>query len=251
MHKYTGVIVLSCIMCSLGLGKTIQVDVTNDGVADIVKMGLKIVTVQDGVSSKLHTIVAGLESLADISVDDYFSRTKGNEIAILMLPEESFLTEVYGYRNNRFVKVSEILPGELSFDEERRLFGYAMHAWDRNEVMTYWPIIEDEGYMKAAPIVQSAETTFVVAARRTKELPFVLQDGTLTMCVAATLDTNVIVFLTDEDGTLIKQTTIDPRTGFYGRVIAEQAKTITFAVDNSQSADPKTIQVIIKQYAYR
>ena len=250
MNKCTIIIVFLCIICSFGPGKTIIADVTNDGVDDIIKMGLKIVTVQDGVSNKLHTIVAGVESLADISVDDYFSMTKGNEIAVLMLPERSFLTEVYGYRNKRFVKVSEILPGELSFDEERRLFGYAVHAWDHNEVMTYWPIIEDEGYMKAAPIAQSAETTVVVAAKETKEMTVVLQGGTFTMCVAATSDTNVIVFLMDEDGTLIKQTTISPRTGFYGRVIAKQAKTITFAVDNSQSAESKTIHVITIQYRY-
>jgi hypothetical protein len=232
------------------IGKTIRADVTNDSVDDVIRMGMKIVTVQDGSSGKLHTIVIGEEYLADISVDDYFSGTNGNEIAVLTLPEKGFLTEVYGYRNKRFIKVSEKLPGELSFDEELRLFGYAAHIWDRHEVLIYWPIIEREGYLKAAPLAQFAETTLVVERNKTIEYRIDLLSGTFMMVVASTLDKNVIVFLLDDDGTLIKQTKIDSRIGFYGRVITERAKSITFNIDNSQSNKPKTVHVIIKQYQY-
>jgi hypothetical protein len=239
-----------CVICSLASSKTILADVTGDGVDDVITFGLKIVVVQDGASNRHHTVVAGIEFLADVMVDDFFSGTRGNEIAVLMLPEKSFLTEVYGYRNKRFIRVSQMLPGELTFDEDRRLFGYATHAWDRNEVMIYWPIIEEEGYLKAAPIVEYAETTLVVAANETEEWPIDLKNNTFTMCVVTTLDKDVIVFLLDEDGTLIKQTVIDPQTGFFGRVISEAGKTVTIGIDNSQSPKPKTIHVIIKQYRY-
>jgi len=235
---------------SIASGKTIRADVTGDGIDDIVKMGMKIVTVQDGASNKLHTIVAGVEFLADIAINDYFTATKGNEIAILTLPEKSFLTVVYGYRNKRFIKVSETLPGELSFDEERRLFGYATHEWDRNEVRIYWPIVEDEGFLKPAYITQVAETILVTGANTTREFKIDLRDSTFTMFVASTLDKDVVVFLLDEDGTLIKQTMLDSRTGFYGRVLAEQAKTVTLNIDNSQSPKSKSVHVIIKQYEY-
>lgn len=235
---------------SLAWSKTIRADVTNDRIDDIIRMGMKIVTVQDGATGKLHTIAVGEEYLAEISVDDYFSGTKGNELAVLTLPEKGFLTEVYGYRNKRFIKVSEILPGELTFDEELRLFGYAAHEWDRHEVLIYWPIIEREGRLMAATLMQSAETTLVVDANNTSELKIDLLDNTFTMCVAATLDKDVIVFLLDDDGTLIKQTKIDSRIGFYGRVITERAKTLSLNIDNSQSEKPKTIHVIIKQYHY-
>jgi hypothetical protein len=242
--------VLVFIMLSLVSAKTILADVTGDGIDDIIKMGMKMVTVQNGASNRLHTIVAGEEFLADISVDDYFSSTKGNEIAVLMLPEKGYFSEVYGYRNKRFLKVSKSLPGELRFDEERRLFGYAAHEWNRNEILIYWPIVEDEGYLKAAPIVYVADTSLSVAANDTREFVVVLHNNTFTMCVASTLDDDVVVFLLDEDGTLIKQSIIDPRTGFYGRVIAERAKAVTFNVDNSKSAKPKTVHLTIKQYAY-
>ncbi|MBE0433171.1 hypothetical protein IBX73_06865 [candidate division WOR-3 bacterium] len=244
------ILLVLIIAMSPGAGKTIRADVTGDGIDDVIRMGMKIVTVQDGVSGKLHTIVAGEDFLADIIVGDYFSGTKGNELAILTLPEKGFLTEVYGYRNKRFIKVSEVLPGELTFDEDQRLFGYAAHEWDRHEVLIYWPIIEDGGYLKSAPLVQFAETALDVRANRTSELKIDLLDNTLTMCVATTLDQDVIVFLLDEDGSLIKQTKIDSRIGFYGRVIARQAKTVVLNVDNSQSPRPKTVRVIIKQYAY-
>jgi hypothetical protein len=211
---------------------------------------MKIVIVQDGASNKHHTVVAGVEFLADVMVDDFFSGTRGNEIAILMLPEKGYLTEVYGYRNKRFVKVSHILPGELSFDEDRRLFGYTVHAWDRNEVIVYLPIIEEENYLRPALISAYSESTVVVAAMGTKELPIDLKDSTFTMCVVTTLDKNVIVFLIDETGTLIKQTVIDSETGFFGRVISKTGRTVTLGIDNSQSPKPKTIHLIVKQYAY-
>jgi hypothetical protein len=251
MHNFAlvcGLLLVSSM--SFMSGKTIRADLTNDKVDDIIRMGMKIVTVQDGSSGKLHTIVVGEEFLADISVDDYFGGTKGNELAVVTLPGKGFLTEVYGYRNKRFIRVSESLPGELTFDEELRLFGYSAHEWDRHEVLIYWPIIELEGYLKAAPLAQFAETTLVVDQKNTSEFNIDLLDGTFTMVVAATLDKDVIVFLLDDDGTLIKQTKIDSRVGFFGRIITERAKTITLNIDNSQSDKSKTVHVIIKQYEY-
>lgn len=249
MHKCI-LAVFMFIIFSVASAKAIRADVTDDGIDDIIKMGMRMVTVQNGASNKLHTIIAGEEFLAGISVDDYFSGTKGNEIAVLMLPEKGFFSEVYGYRNKRFIKVSESLPGELSFDEERRLFGYATHEWNRNEILLHWPLVEDEGYLKAAAVVLVTDTSLLVEANKTKEFVIDLQENTFTMCVASTLDHNVIVFLLDEDGTLIKQNVIDPQTGFYGRVITEQTKAVTLNVDNSKSTKAKTVHLIIKQYAY-
>jgi hypothetical protein len=242
--------VLLLAIISVASAKNILADVTGDGIDDIIRMGMKMVTVQDGASNRLHTIVAGKQFLADISVDDYFSGTRGNEIAISMLPEKGYFSEVYGYRNKRFIRVAENLPGELSFDEDRRLFGYAVHEWNRNEILIYWPLIEDEGHLKAASVVQMTDTSLFVTAKETEEFKFDLYESTFTMCVVSTLDDNVIVFLSDEDGALIKQNVIDPQTGFYGRVIAEQAKAVTLNIDNLQSTKPKTVHVTIKQYAY-
>ena len=231
-------------------GKTIRADVTGDGIDDIIKMGMKMVTVQDGASNKLHTIIAGIDDLADMSIDNFFEGTKGNEIALLRLPEKSCFTEVYGYRNKRFIKVSDALPGELSMDEDGRLFGYSTHAWDRNEVMIYWPILEYGGHLKPAEVKLFSETSLVVEPHKTEEFPIDLHRSTFAMCVASTLDKDVVVFLLDDDGTLIKQAMIDPQTGFYGRIITENAKTVTLNIDNSKSPKQKTIHIIIKQYEY-
>lgn len=248
MHRFA-LLVLTLVISSAS-GKIARADVTGDSVEDIIRLGMKIVTVQDGSSNKLHTIVARVEGLVDVLVGDYFKGTKGNELALVLLPEKSYLTEVHGYRSKRFVKVSETLPGELSFDEQQRLFGFTTHTWDRNEVLIYWPIIEQDGYLKAAPVEQFVETTLVVDAKRTGELAINLLDNTFTMCVASTMDNDVVVFLLDENGTLIKQTMVSAEIGFYGRVITEQARAVTLNVDNSQSSVPKTVHVIIKQYQY-
>lgn len=231
-------------------GKTIRADVTGDGIDDVIKLGMKMVTVQDGASNRLHTIVAGIDDLADISIDNFVEGTKVNEIALLRLPEKGYFTEVYGYRNKRFIKVSDALPGELSFDEAGRLFGNSIHAWDRNEAMIYWPILEHRGYLKPAEVKLFFDTSLVVEAYKTEEFPIDLQEKTFAMCVASTLDKDLIVFLVDEDGTLIKQTMIDPQTGFYGRVITGSAKTVTFNIDNSKSTRAKTVHLIVKQYKY-
>jgi hypothetical protein len=249
MHKYMAIFLLF-VMLSVAGAKIIRADVTNDGVDDVLKMGMKIVTVQDGASNKLHTIVAGIENLADISVDNYFSGTKGNEIALLRLEQEKYFTEVYGYRNKRFIKVSDTLPGELSFDGEGRLFGYTTYGWDRSEVLIYWPILEAGGYLQATEIVAVTETSLVAESRSTKTLAIELQENTFTMCVASTLDDDVVVFLLDENGMLIKQNVIDPKTGFYGRIMTEHAKVITFNIDNSRSPKARTVHVIVKQYSY-
>ena len=74
---------LMFIIFSVASAKAIRADVTDDGIDDIIKMGMKMVTVQNGASNKLHTIIAGEEFLAGISVDDYFSGTRGNEIAVI------------------------------------------------------------------------------------------------------------------------------------------------------------------------
>ncbi|MGD9380571.1 MAG: hypothetical protein PVI51_08390, partial [candidate division WOR-3 bacterium] len=86
--------VLLLAIISVASAKNILADVTGDGIDDIIRMGMKMVTVQDGASNRLHTIVAGKQFLADISVDDYFSGTRGNEIAISMLPEKGYFSEV-------------------------------------------------------------------------------------------------------------------------------------------------------------
>ena len=250
MNKYTIIMSFILILFSLASGKTIIADVTGDGVDDVITFGMKIVIVQDGASNKHHTVVAGVDFLADVLVDDYFSGTKGNEIAVVMQREKGLYTRVFGYRNGRFKKVSFLLRGELSFDEDQRLFGYTVHAWDRNEVIVYLPIIEEENYLRPAMICAYSETTVVVAAKGTKELPIDLKDSTFTMCVVTTLDKNVIVFLLDDMGTLIKQTVIDSETGFFGRVITETGRTVTLGIDNSQSPKPKTIHLITKQYLY-
>jgi hypothetical protein len=249
MYKSAAICLMSMLLSTVA-AKTIRADVTNDGIDDVLNIGMKIVTVQDGASNRLHTIVAGIEDLVEVTVDNYFSGTRGNEIALLRLREGDYFTEVYGYRNKRFIKVSEMLPGELSFDEEGRLFGYATHAWDRSEVLIYWPIVESDGYLQAAKIVDRAETSLVVQPHATQELALKLRENTFTMCVASTRDDDVVVFLLDENGTLIKQMMIDSETGFYGRVPTEQAKTVTFNVDNTRSSKPKSVHVIIRQYQY-
>jgi hypothetical protein len=229
--------------------KTIIADVTADGVADEIVMGLKTVVVKDGASGTVYTVGSEVEFLADVTVGDYFRPTKGREIAIVTVPEE-YETIVYGYRNKQFVEVSELLPGDITLDEEGRLFGYETHPWQETEALVYWPIIHHEGFLKPAPIVEESETTIVVVAGTTQEIEFTLPEQSMAVCIALTRDKNLIVFLQDEHGTLIKQGMVDDKTEFSGMVFAPDRALFSLNFDNSQSATDKTAHYLIRQYSY-
>lgn len=229
--------------------KTIIADVTADGVADEIVMGLKTVVVKDGASGKLYTVGSEVEFLADVTVGDYFRPTRGREIAIVTVPEE-YETIVYGYRNKQFAQVSELLPGDVTFDDEDRLFGYEIHGWHETDAIVYWPIIHHEGLLKPAPIEEESETTIVVMSGKTLEIVFTLPAQSMAVCVAATYDKDLVVFLQDEEGTLIRQMIIGDKVGFSGMMFATEEAMFSLNFDNSQSTVDKTVHYLIRQYSY-
>jgi len=243
-------IILTCVFITVfASAKTIIADVTADGIADEIVMGLKTVVVKDGASGKVYTVGSEVEFLADVTVGDYFRPTKGREVAIVTVPEE-YETIVYGYRNKQFAAVSELLPGDVTFDDEDRLFGYETHGWHETDAIVYWPIIHHEGFLKPAPIIEESETTIVVIAGTTREIEFTLPAQSMAVCVAATDDKDLVVFLQDEDGTLIKQEMIDDKVGFSGMMFAPDEAMFSLNFDNSQSAVDKKVHYLIRQYSY-
>ena len=241
-------VIIPLLMISFAAGKTITADVTGDGVGDQITMGLKTVVVKDGATGILHTVVSEVEYLADISIDDYFRGTKGKEIAVITLPDHEYMTEVYGYRNRQFMNVSKTLPGDISFDKEGRLFGYRIHAWNGIEVNIPWPIVEEGGFLKPAPLVQEIDTHVVVEALTTDEISVTVQMQNLVVCAATVLEKEAIIFLGDEDGTLISQKTIGARMPFIATLYADMDKTITLSIDNSQSEEQKIVYYLIRHF---
>ncbi len=240
---------LTLLVVSYAAGKTITVDVTGDGVADEVIMGFKTVAVRDGASAKLHTVVSEVEFLVDITVGDYYRAIKGNEIAVIILPEE-YVTEVYGYRNKMFVRVSEELPGDISFDKEGRLFGYLLRKWNGFAVNVPLPIVEEGGFLKPAVITQEIDTHVVVEKFTTDEISLIVSQYNLVVCVAAIPEKDAVVFFKNEEGTLIRQMSIEPRKPFVATAYIGNEETFTLSIDNLQSSETKTIYYIIKQYTY-
>ncbi len=243
-------IILVCLfMTAFTFAKTISADVTADGVADEIVMGLKTVVVKDGASGKLYTVGSEVEFLVDVTVGDYFRPTKGNDIAIIMMPEE-FETIIYGFRNKQFVTVSALLPGDVTFDAEGRLFGYETHSWHGTDAIVSWPIIHHEGFLKPAPIIEENETTTVIMAGKTLEIPFTLPAQSMAACVAATHGKDLVVFLQDEEGTLIKQGMIGDKVGFSGMMFAAEEAMFSLNFDNAQSSTDKEVHYLIRQYSY-
>ncbi len=241
-------VIIPLLMISFAAGKTITADVTGDGISDQITMGLKTVVVKDGATGILHTVVADVPYLADISVDDYFRATKGKEIAVITLPDREYMTEVYGYRNKQFVSVSKTLSGDISFNKENRLFGYRIHAWNGLEANIPWPIVDEGGFLKPAPLVQEIDTHVIVEAFTTDEISVIVQMQNLVVCAAAVLEKETIVFLGDEDGTLISQKTVGARMPFIATLYADKDKTITLSIDNSQSEEQKTVHYLIRHF---
>jgi hypothetical protein len=248
MKRNVQFIIIPLLMISFAAGKTITADVTGDGVSDQITMGLRTAVVKDGATGILHTIVSEVPNLADISVGDYFHGTRGKEIAVMILSDHEYTTEVYGYRNKQFVKVSKTLPGDINFDKEDRLFGYRVHAWNGFETNIPWPVVEEGGFLKPAPLAEEIDTHDVVEAFSTDEISFIVEKQQLVVCAAAVLEKEAIVFLEDEDGTLISQKTVGARRPFIATLYADKDKTITLSIDNSQSQDQKTVHYLIRHF---
>lgn len=231
--------------------KTIKDDVTDDHLNDKIEMGLKSVVVTDFVSCctrRKYTVVSDVENLADIMVADFHHGVKGKEIAVITLPDRDYITEIYALRNKQFVSVSELLPGTVSFDDRKNLFGYRTHTWQGGDVQVPWPIIEDAGFLKPAFLAQEIETIIVIEASETKEIKIDMIKNTLAVVVAAAQEKDAIIFLLDSDGTLITQRTIDSELPLSGKSFADEDKTISLVIDNLQSTTLKTIYYVIKHY---
>lgn len=246
--------IILLLIISLAESKTIHADVTDDGINDKIIMGLKSVVVVNKLECckrNRHTLVSDTEYLVDIMVNDFHHGIRGKEIAVVMLPGSSCVTEIYGFRNNQFKKVSELLPGEITFDDDGNLFGYHTCMWEGGAVHVPCPIIEEDGFLKPATIVQEIETTVVIEANTTKEISIDLSENTSVICIAAVQEKDVVVFLQDEDGSLITQRKIDSQAPLVGKTFADKDKIITLIIDNLQSTTLKTIYYIIRHYAYK
>jgi hypothetical protein len=231
--------------------KTIKADVTNDGYNDKVEMGLKSVIVTDVISCctrRKYTVVDNVENLADIVVDNFHSGVPGNEIAVVTLPDHEYVTQVYGLKGKNVNLLSDPLPGQISFDENEKLFGYTTHTWQGRELQVPWPIIEDAGFLKPALLVHETETTVVVDSGTTKEIVIEMLTHVITVVVADTEEKGAVIFLLDNDGTLITQKPIDSERPLVGTSSADLDKTISLVIDNLQSSTPTTVHYIIKHY---
>jgi hypothetical protein len=101
--------IILLLIISLAESKTIHADVTDDGINDKIIMGL------ESVVRRRHTLVSDVECLVDIMVNDFHHGIRGKEIAVVMLPDSNCVTEIYGFKNNQFKKISEPLPGKITF----------------------------------------------------------------------------------------------------------------------------------------
>ncbi|KPJ70998.1 hypothetical protein AMJ52_09220 [candidate division TA06 bacterium DG_78] len=244
------IIFLSPLILSAQI-KTIKADVTNDGYNDRIEMGLKSVVVTDLISCctrRKYTVVDNVENLADIMVDDFHSGAWGNEIAVVTLPNHEYVTQVYGLKGKNVNSLSDPLPGQISFDENEQLFGYKTHTWQGREIQIPWPIIEDAGFLKPALLVQEVETTIVVDTGTTKEIVIEMFTNVFTVVVADTKKKDAVIFLLDNDGTLITQRPIDSEHPMVGTRSADLGKTISLVIDNLQSSTSTTVHYIIKHY---
>lgn len=246
--------IILLLIISLAESKTIHADVTDDGINDKIIMGLESVVVVNKFECckrRRHTLVSDVECLVDIMVNDFHHGIRGKEIAVVMLPDSNCVTEIYGFKNNQFKKISEPLPGKITFDDTGYLFGYYTHMWEGGAVHVPYPIIQEDGFLKPATIELEIETTIVIEANTVKKISTNLSKNTLVVCVATAQEKDVIIFLQDEDGSLITQRKIDSKAPLVSKTFADKDKTITLIIDNLQSTTLKRIYYIIKHYAYK
>ncbi len=233
------------------MGDPQMADVTGDGVDDEIKVGEQSVVVIDGVSDKRFIVISGEEFISP-SIDNYHPGIPGKEIAINFGPLASFTyTIIYGFKNSQFVPVSDTLPGWVTFSEEGDLWGYIHYpTLECGPVGLPYPIIEEKGLLKRAPITKQTEKTIEIDAGTTKEITIEVPKNTHLICVATVEAKNVIVSLKDEDST-ISERKIDPENPFVGDIYADKDKTVTLSIDNSYSLiTSKRVCYVITQYNY-
>jgi len=256
-------------------GKTKMADVTGDGVDDEIKIGEQSVVVVDGATGDRFIVVAGEEFLRGVKIDNYLRATSAKEIGVEINPIAGvgFFTEMYAFKNNKFVKISERLPGEISIDVAENIIrtgwseaelkkgitidvggnitGYYSHLWEGGIVNVPCPIKEEDGLLIPLPIKKEIEKTIEIEASTTREITIDLSKNTLTISVAAVKEKDVIISLKDEDGELIAKHKIDAEVSFIGSSYANKDKAITLTIDNSYSVmTPKKVYYVINQYEY-
>lgn len=230
--------------------QALMVDVTGDGVDDDIKIGEQSVVVVDGAFNKKYIVVSGMENLMDVIVDNYLTSTKHKEIGVVFVEgeEDITFTDVYGYKNNKFVKIGEGFCGEISFDEENNLWAFADY-WGPIVISEPIPIIEKNELLKVPPLTKTIEKNVEIEARSSKDIMVNLYKNNLVVFCVAVQEKDVIVSLSDETGTVFAEDRIDPEYQFFFYGYAEKDETITLTIDNSYSMmTPKTVYYIISQY---
>ena len=274
MKKLVAYFLTLLFMFSFLEGKTKMADVTGDGVDDEIKIGEQSVVVVNGATGNRYIVVAGEEFLRGVKIDNYLRTTSAKEIGVEINPIAGvgFFTEMYAFKNNKFVKISERLPGEISIDiilprfspdmlikqttidiidMASNIIGYYSHLWEGGIVNVPCPIKEKDGLLVLLPIKKEIEKTIVIEASTAREITIDLSKNTLAISVAAVKEKDVIISLKDEDGAVISKRKIDAEVSFIGSRYAYKDEAITLTIDNSYSVmTPKNVYYIINQYEY-
>ncbi len=252
MKKYVIFIFALIFMFSFLKGETKMADVTGDGVDDEIKIGEQSVVVINGATGTRHIVVSGEEGLYTVQINDYCSSMQGKEIAIVICPGAACWTEIYGFKINQFKKVSEMLPGIVTLDEEGNLIGYRRHLWEGGQAYVPCPIREEKKLLKALPIKKEIAKTIVIDAGKTKDITYTISGKTLVVCFAAVKEKDVIISLRDEGGSLVASQKINPTTAFIGGGYTPADEEVTLTIDNSYSViTPKVVYYVIDQYEYK
>jgi hypothetical protein len=252
MKKYVIFIFALIFIFSFLKGETKMVDVTGDGVDDEIKIGEQSVVVINGATGKRYTVISGEEFLSSVNVNNYHSGIKGKEIAVVICPGADYWTEIYGFINNQFKKVSEMLPGQVVISADGSLVGFRRHLWEGGEAYVPCPIREEKKLLKALPIKKEIAKTIVIDAGKTKDITYTISGKTLVVCFATVKEKDVIISLRDKGGSLVASQKINPTTAFIGGGYTPADEEVTLTIDNSYSViTPKVVYYVIDQYEYK
>jgi len=231
-------------------GRTELIDVTGDGVDDEIKIGVQSVVVEDGQLNKKYIVISGEEMLSNVTIDDYIANREGEEIAIVVCPGSDCWTEIYAFKNGRFNKVSEMLPGEVFVTDDGDVIGQQRYFFEEGGwIYLPYPLREVNGILTPSKPTKQIENTVSVSAGNSKDILIECGKNQKLVIGVVVHQKNIIIRINDSKGIKLARKKINIETPFIYFDSFSKAETITLSLDNSYSImTPKTVIYVIIYY---
>jgi hypothetical protein len=243
---------LSCVWTSIIVSimilhaetRTITADVNGDNMYDAIKITDNAVYVVDKMlccTKKRFPIISSCDSMYDVLVNDFAPSFRSNEVAIVFGKETATSTIVYAFNNGAFVKISDNLPGMITFCGNAPCID-SNYNIDGDIIPLPWPILENQGYLKPAALSSTIDSHVTIEPGDVFSDTLVTPPGTYMLIAVWKQASNVSVSLRDDEGKTV--TGERPKDPVLVSILDPTMYDHILHIDNRRSPEPATVRCI-------